>query len=269
MTCVEGVTVSPDTEIYPCCATMPMGFVLSAYWTQRVHERLLEESGVSLDRTLRDHRPPPPQAYELGCHAIYLDNEGFLGEDHLEVDATLARAKKGLHDAGLPTHEEAAASLDHTFLGTRIDGASGVIQPSSTRFWRIRYATRALLFRKTVSGSEIEILLGHYTHVFLLVCPCLSVFRACYSFVQRFRGKRAEPWPQVRAELRVADSLLPLVRAELGRRWCATVFCSDAATHGYAIHQSTWKTDDVRAVGRWREQWRYVPRLGRGTGGSS
>ena len=35
------------------------------------------------------------------------------------------------------------------------------------------------------------------------------------------------------------------------------VTVSDAATHGFAVHESRWNLADVVAVGRHSERWRY------------
>ena len=144
----------------------------------------------------------------------------------------MAKAAESLNRAGLPLHEVEGPSLQQVVLGISIDGERGEIRPNPQRIWRLKLGVAALLRKSHTNGKALQILLGHFVHAFLLVRPCLSVFRACYSFITKHPVKMAEIWPQVRVELRHAAALLPLVRASIRRGWSPTVMCSDAAREG-------------------------------------
>ena len=203
---VDGVGVSSETLVYPCCRTLPMGFALSAFWVQTIHESLLGDIGCRPDQQFRDHCPLP--RLPDGGHVVYLDNEAMISTDMGWCNDNIIAARARLTGCGLPVHEEAAASTCQTLLGISFDGERGLVSICPGRLWKIRLATLGLLKRRGVSGAQLEVLVGHYVHCFLLCRPALSVFRSSYDFIQKHRDSPARLWPQIRAELRAASALL-------------------------------------------------------------
>ena len=61
-------------------------------------------------------------------------------------------------------------------------------------------------------------LIGHFTFVFLLRRPCLSVFCTIYQFMQRAGVPRRSLWNCVRRELQAASGLLVLAFSDLSLR---------------------------------------------------
>ena len=85
----------------------------------------------------------------------------------------------------------------------------------------------------------------------------LSVFKACYGFIERFRGCQAAVWPEVRAELEAFRGLLPLLEADWDLRWDDVVTATDAAPDGYGECTSTWGGLVAAEHGRVRERARF------------
>ena len=78
-----------------------------------------------------------------------------------------------------------------------------------------------------------------------------------YSFIRRHYYTPRTLWPSVYNELRCATGLLPLLEVRWAQPWSTTVGSSDATPHGYAVHESSWRLDDVEAASRWSDKWRF------------
>ena len=87
-------------------------------------------------------------------------------------------------------------------LGMRLH--DGRAAPTRKRAWRLKLATEELLKVGFATGVQMASLIGHFTFVFLLRRPCLSVFCTIYQFIQRAGVRRAIPL-ELRAQ-RVASS---------------------------------------------------------------
>ena len=107
---------------------------MSAFWTQRIHENLLQEAGLDLSTCLADPRPAPPQAVSEGCFAAYLDNEVFLSAKKGRCADMMAKAAESLNRAGLPLHEVEGPSLQQVVLGISIDGGGVTSAPTPRGF---------------------------------------------------------------------------------------------------------------------------------------
>ena len=59
-------------------------------------------------------------------------------------------------------------------VGMRLYG--GRAAPTRKRAWRLKLTTEELLKVGIATGVQVASLIGHYTFVFLLRRPCLSVF---------------------------------------------------------------------------------------------
>ena len=105
-----------------------------------------------------------------------------------------------------------------------------------------------------MTGRDIERLIGHFTHAFLLNRPALAIFRAAYDFSKRYYRAPSKMWPSVREELIMAKGVLPLLMVKFDLPWCPKVFCSDATLSGYAVQEASLKTDEIREMGRWSER---------------
>ena len=60
----------------------------------------------------------------------------------------------------------------------------------------------------------------------------LSVFSACYKFIRASYGHSDPLWPSVRAELKAAYALLPMVFSDLSAHMCSIVYAYDACPSG-------------------------------------
>ena len=51
--------------------------------------------------------------------------------------------------------------------------------------------------------------------------------------------------------------LLPLLAVDFSLPWSTCVGCSDATLFGYAVQEAEWPLEQVQAVGRWSDRWRF------------
>ena len=132
-----GLDVQSDQDfVYPCFASLPMGFSWALWAAQRCHEKLVVQAGLSDSRRLQDGTVPADLATGA-VHFEYVDNLVVMGLDKDEVNAQLRAAKQALLDAGLFPHEVEEARATAEVLGVVIDGELGVVNLSDKRYWKI------------------------------------------------------------------------------------------------------------------------------------
>ena len=136
----------------------------------------------------------------------YVDNEVFIANQPKTSAASRAVAYESLGASGLPFHEIQDDQRVITTIGLELDGINTLSRLSAVKRWRLRFAVRALLRRPFLTGAQLEVIVGHFTFVFLLNRPTLSIFRAAYDFNrQSYHNKSAAfgpvscasfAWPQ-------------------------------------------------------------------------
>eukprot|EP00971_Amphidinium_carterae_P346543 6488065-Amphidinium_carterae.2 len=122
-------------------------------------------------------------------------------------------------------------------LGMELDGLAKMASSSSTKRWRLKKAWEFLRRFPVLSGAQLEILLGHLTHIMLLNRCTLAVFDQSYVFIRRYYSRRRTLWASVYRELRMAFGLIPLMSVWWDQPWCSLVNSSDASGVGYAVHE--------------------------------
>ncbi len=144
-----------------------------------------------------------------------------------------------------------------TSLGLTPDLVRGEARMTLKRRWRLDGCIRWLLRRRTVSGPQLQIVVGHATFASLLDRTGLVVFHAVHAFVAAHGAAFAPLWSSARAELLAFAALLPCLRAEWRRPWSSQVSISDASAGGWAHCLSAWPVEHVVATGRLLERDRF------------
>ena len=106
-------------------------------------------------------------------------------------------------------------------------------------------------------GREVEILVGHLTHLLTLRREMLSIFSSVYVFIRESYLRRQPLWGSVFLELRWIYALLPTITAELSLEWSPTVLCYDASPWGFGVVASDMTPSSTFALGRWSERSRF------------
>jgi hypothetical protein len=228
--------LSLGVPLYPCCATLPMGFAHSVFLAQSVHEHVLYR-----DEALRpsDNVTCLVSPWiDRSLHALYVDDNIGLGTNLEELTLQEDRVHKAYDRALLPPNDKKCvkATLDSvTVLGVDIDGRRGVITLNPDKLRTIFTATEKLLAKRSVKGRELSALVGTWTWPMLLRRPTLAVFKHVYTFAQRYRDSRQILWPCVRRELLVVMALAPLLQCDLRRQAWSKLIASDASMIGSGV----------------------------------
>ena len=246
----------PDTMLYPCCTTLPMGWSHSVLIAQLVHEHLLYHSQDAL------HPPPLTEVANVlnvtqpmltsPVHAIYIDDFIIAGP------ASVAAAVRQQYDdclaayqrCGLPVKPEKCkvpADDTVTALGVQIAG-DGTIRVDPERISRTIAATLHLLGKTSVSGRALSIVLGSWTWCLLVRRPVFSVLKTVYAFINLQGLVPAPLWNDVRRELLMLIGLAPLLVTSLRTPWFRSAIASDASTIAAGVVTSPLTDDMVRAV---------------------
>ena len=93
-------------------------------------------------------------------------------------------------------------------------------------------------------------LLGSWMWLLLIRRPCLSVFSACYTFIQtagRTPRARQVP-PDALRELRTAVGISPLIVADMKTPFSNTILASDASGLGGGVTYAHTSSEDARTL---------------------
>lgn len=112
-----------------------------------------------------------------------------------------------------------------------------------------------------MSGDLMDVVLGHFTSLSLVVRGLLSVPEACYAF-SRDSGSRRKPIPpRVRQEFKWMVGVLPLGSVRLDAPVDRVLTTSDASGedggYGYAVTEGTACLDRATECFRVNEEWRF------------
>ncbi|CAK0850412.1 unnamed protein product [Prorocentrum cordatum] len=160
----------------------------------------------------------------------------WAGISQAVVRERLAGVSRALVSRGLPLHKESVSCDRAIVLGWEIDCLRRTFRPTPERVWKARLAIRGLLARASVSGGDLERLLGHLCFIGLCRRESLSVFKYCYRFCEAARrgparGPRAL-WASARKELDVWDRIAPLIWVNTSAGTCPDVVVVDASPWG-------------------------------------
>lgn len=202
----DGVDVAPTTYAFPRLCVVAMGWTHALHLCQRVLEARADAvPGLDASNRLVDRRRAP--GLRPLAHAEYIDN--FVAFSH--VPGRAGRAALGVEEelrrSGLHAHP-IEASQGGELLGWMFSAEEPVVSAKPRRMWRLRLALGHALSRPTLSGKQVEVLIGHCTHAFLLRRELVACFNAVYAFVREASEGQVKTWPSVRRELRWVKSLL-------------------------------------------------------------
>ena len=256
---INGIAISPETEILPELLVLPMGWSWSLHMCQSVLNHALVRASFPASRQISDGSVSAVIVQPDGnISAGYVDNFAVLGADRALVKQKRDAICNVLRDEmGLPVHELSGAEPAGTFIGLQFSGGR-VFRVRDSRMHRLRSAIQCVLRRGRASGDVIRILVGHITFACLLRREALSFIHSLYAFAQKNLGRVARLWPSVRRELECISAVLPLLRVDISQPWSVHVSASDASLFGLGGCEKVVDPGVVRAVGRVSERWRYA-----------
>jgi hypothetical protein len=164
-------------------------------------------------------------------------------------------ARTALAKWGLPVHEVTGEDSNLSALGMEFYETGVRVSPA--RRWRLRQAVAHIQKVKRLSGQELEILIGHFTYVFLLCRPCLAVFQSAYLYIRRYYTRRVHVWNTVLKELQWAADLLTMVEVRFDSPFNPHVMCTDSSKGGFGAHEGIWPVEAVRKSFEFSDRWRY------------
>ena len=255
---VRDLAGSEEAPIFPHMRVLPMGFSWAFHLAHEAHKTLACRTLPSAS-LLEDRRAAPvmSKARTNSAMLIYADNNNHLGVTRDRVESDQGRVLEALHEHGLDTHDHVYCTSLAESLAVRIDGLGGTVGPTAARDWRLDKALEACLWRPRLSGSELQVLVGHMTVRALINRGLMGLLRHCYVFIEECYDRRTRLWPSVVAELRWFRALMPLAVANIFSKWSGTVFATDACLTGYAVCAANMDAEEVRGVGQEDERWRF------------
>ncbi len=153
------IDVGPETLVYPVMEAMVTGWSWALFFCNKVCTEAL----------VRYRQPISVLCKDNAVCSVYADNFVAL--------AGSQAAAEEAYDGFV----EACAWRGLRLLGSVID-CKWLVYQKPRRVWRVHLATNLLLRRRRVRGPEVQVVVGHFVHLFGLCRPALSVFQATYKF---------------------------------------------------------------------------------------
>ena len=116
-----------------------------------------------------------------------------------------------LHVHGLETHELTDPMTLAESLGVRINGSTGQVGAIAVRDWHLDRALEGLASCKpSISGRELDIVVGHMTVRALLHRDPMSVLRHAYVCIHSYYNQTYKLWASVALEMRIFRDIITL-----------------------------------------------------------
>ena len=252
ITHLAGVSLKPGDRIFPRLAVLPMGWSHALWFCQMIHQRIVLEAGAERSLCLEDKSAVPDGSV---MHLEYVDNYVVLGTNESAVSELASAGATALRDKGLVVHEEEKAEGSIKVLGWQFEKTE--LKPVPHRVWRVRLAMQRLLQLGSITGRQLEKVVGHATFICLGRRESLSVFGETYTFIHRHYHSPHKLWKSVRRELQIFCSICPLIWRDLSMPWSTEVQSIDASTWGLGATAAEFGEDEVRRLSKFSERWRF------------
>ncbi|CAE8638853.1 unnamed protein product, partial [Polarella glacialis] len=252
-------------KLYPSreerlCPGVCMGWSWALHMAQEiVSHQVSQTENFDKSDQIRDKQVAPLLQPGRPVLGIYVDNVAIIGGVPEDADRRMRAVCERFGQLGIPfvvTHKSSQSYLDT--IGLRFDFARGALMHKSRRCWRLRLATLALLRRRKVRGSVLQVWGGHVIHHFSLLRPGMSCLHSFYRFIEFAGNEQKVLWPSVRQEMRLVIGLVFLGEAHLGAPIHENVYLGDSSTYGFSLMVTKSSQLEVRQATLHRERWRFI-----------
>lgn len=240
-----------DSMVFPCLATVPMGWNWSVLCTQEAH-RFVLYSRTSARK--QDELGAPDKVINRPRHGLYVDD--FM---QLVTEPALRRARhlRGEYlDAtrAVGWVAKPAKMIDFTarptdLLGILFDGVRASYGLSPDKIAGLIARTLQLCEVGSVTMAHLRAILGSWCWALLVRRPAFSVLEHVFGQLDPLARpqQRVQLWRTSVRELLCLVDLAPLLRASLGAPWFDTVFAVDASEDGLGGVLDAGKKVDAQA----------------------
>lgn len=248
---VGAVGFPPDTTVWPCCTTLPMGWSHSVYLAQAAHEQvILSHTGLRPADRITPHND---FAINRLRWAFYLDDIFLFGPDPAAIDVELVKWEAGATASGVPP--KPTKTVRPTFspiecIGIQVDGTKHTFGLSPSRLHALIADTHRFLRADTVTGVTTRQLVGRWIWACLPFRPSLSVLSSAFRFAVAAGDRLFSVWSSVRAELIALTRLAPLLLISLRAPCFPSVVATDASSVGLGVVASRVPEHAQRACSR-------------------
>ena len=239
-----------DEFVYPTSTVWPMGFSWSSCVAQAATVSCCMEAGVDEACFMTMDQPPAIGTETCGVatdDTFFFHTDKALGQRRLEqLDAVMAARSMPKN-----ANKDVTLQPEMTALGCSVSSRSATVEPSSEKLLPLFLAWIDLLRKGAASPQGLNRALGLHQWFCLLQRPLFSVFDQVYNFVRQEPDSVRAPLPSmVCAEVAVASLLMPLLGADLSRRFLPLLTASDAAPEfGFGVVYKKCTVDQATSVG--------------------
>ncbi|CAE8678756.1 unnamed protein product, partial [Polarella glacialis] len=251
---------SREERLCPAFLGVCMGWSWALHMAQEiVSHQVSQTENFDKSDQIRDKQVAPLLQPGRPVLGIYVDNVAIIGGVPEDADRRMRAVCERFGQLGIPfvvTHKSSQSYLDT--IGLRFDFGRRALMHKSRRCWRLRLATLALLRRRKVRGSVLQVWGGHVIHHFSLLRPGMSCLHSFYRFIEFAGNEQKVLWPSVRQEMRLVIGLVFLGEAHLGAPIHENVYLGDSSTYGFSLMVTKSSQLEVRQATLHREKWRFI-----------
>lgn len=238
----------PDTLVYPCCATLPMGWAHSVFIAQLIHERILD----SIPALAKEHRITFSNDFFLDRmrHLVYIDDVAFFGAKN-DVRNAMRAYMKICEDLGLPIKPSKTVWPTRDVvpvLGILFHGRTLTLAVDPLKTQLLKTETLALIERGEATGRLVASLVGAWSWGFLIKRSFFAIFQSVYRFIRVADLRTYSLWKTVKRELIWACSLAPLMSFTFDKPIFDRVIATDASTVAFGVVQSHISTQSTHTL---------------------
>jgi hypothetical protein len=225
-----------DALVWPCCATLPMGFSHAVYLAQRVHEHAAHQhcqfnsaDAITAENDTRTDRTR---------HQLYIDDLILYGHNAAEVAQRQQHYIKTMRALGFPIRDKkvvlpSAGGVEA--LGMVVNGRQRTVGVAAHKLLLMVEATEEILAAGICSGDRMSEIIGSWTWAALARRPALAAFCAVYRYINTAGPIQFTLWPSVRRELSTICGLAPLLFSRLSPTAVGRIVASDASMTGMGV----------------------------------
>jgi integrase len=184
-------------------------------------------------------------------HGIFLDDAWLVGTDKEKIVALQAEYLGVLDrfclDANqkktvLPTAEGVEV------IGMELHGRNLTLGLHPRKLLALVRKTRFFISEERCTGKQLASLIGSWSWAFLARRPFFAIFSAVYRFIEKADFRVFTIWHSVKAELKLAVKLAPLLFADLAAPWFDRMFAVDASSSGQGVVMTSVPPADLSSV---------------------
>lgn len=250
------------THAWPRMRLLPQGWKWSLHLGQSAHVNMVGSSEkLQAVQWVGSRRPAPHITAQQTCGYVYVDDSSIMGIRRELLSSLHEEYIKVMDLSGMVSNDEKSHGpvLEELHLGLQWYGRCYMLAPRPKRQVTLKKGTLYASSLKRMRVDELEAVVGHIIHNFLIYRLSLSVLDEAYRLIARAKmggSLRLNVTKKLSEELACCSRLTPHIASHLHAKPCHIVVCSDSSGDMCCVGACDLEPDTVFSEWRWSGKWR-------------